>query len=121
MSAGSVPFTVHLERPRVERILKLKAGRHRFFRALMLWAPLPSVVTVGAASGLVAAVWINGWGWAHVYAVINRVVTELLTFDAVIECIRLIRLRYVAAIALPWLITWLASREAYTKWVWPAA
>jgi hypothetical protein len=49
------------------------------------------------------------------------VVTELLTFDAVIECIRLIQLKYVAAIALLGLVTWLASREAYTKWVWPAA
>jgi hypothetical protein len=79
------------------------------------------VATLGAVSALVAAVWINGWEWPHVYAAISRGVTTLLTFDWLIECIQRVQLKWVAAIALLSLVAWLALREPYTKMVWPTA
>jgi hypothetical protein len=116
-----VPFPLPAESRRVARILRV--GRHRFFRALMLWAPLPSLVTVGAASALVAAVWLEGWEWAHIYAAlarsINWGVANLLSFHWVVEGIRQIRLKYVVTVALLGLVSWLAFREAYAS-VWPA-
>lgn len=119
--ATRVPFPLPPESRRVARILRV--GRHRFFRALMLWAPLPSLVTVGAAAGLVAVVWREGWEWAHAYAALARSidwgVANLLSFPWVVEGIRQIRLKYVATAALLALVIWLAFREAYAK-AWPA-
>jgi predicted acylesterase/phospholipase RssA len=119
--ARRVPLPLALELSRVERILKV--GRHRFFRALMLWAPLSSVVTLGAAAGLVAAVWIKGWEWPDVYAAlvesITWAATQLLSFAWLVECVQRIELKWVAAIALLVLVCWLAFRETYTRMVWP--
>ena len=118
-AAARVPFSMAADRERVERILR--AGKHRFFRALMLWAPLPSVVIIGAATALVAAVWIEGWDWPHVYAAISWGVTRLLTFEWAIESIQRIQLKHVAAITLILLVFWLAFRQAGTRMLWPTA
>ncbi|HEY0663044.1 MAG TPA: hypothetical protein VGD18_00370, partial [Thiobacillaceae bacterium] len=104
---------------RVGRILR--AGRYRFFRALMLGAPLPSLVTVAGASALVAAVWIRGWDWADVYAAGRWALAELLTYDAVIDWVRRIELKHVAAGGLVALLAWIAVGATRANRVWETA
>lgn len=115
------PFPATLPAPRVARILE--AGRHRFFRALMLWAPLPTAATLGTASALVVAVWSRGWDWSDAWNAAIRAAewaaVNLLTLEWVVEGVRQVRLKYVVAAALAALIGWLALREA--RALWPAA
>lgn len=122
-AAARVPFSLAADRKRLERILR--AGRHRFFRALMLWAPLPSAVTLGAASALVAAVWLQGWEWSDARAAIGSAlhwaVANWLSLDWVVDSIRRVQLKHVAAIALLGLAGWLALHETYAKMLRPTA
>ncbi len=103
----------------VERILRV--GRHRFFRALLLRVPLSTLATIVAALGLVATLWIKGWDWPQLYAAMRWVVTQLLTFDALVYWLSQVQLKWVAAVALLVFLAWLALREAYSSWLWPAA
>lgn len=122
-AATGVPFSLAADRERVERILR--AGRYRFFRALMLWAPLPSVVTLGAASALVAAVWFEGWDWSDAGAAIGNalewVVANWLSLDWVVDSVRRVQLKHVAAAALLGLAGWLALHDSYAKMLRPTA
>lgn len=112
--AERMPFKLAGTPAQVERILKV--GRHRFFRALMLWAPLSALATLAAASGLGVAAWLNDWGWADAWAAIVRAAATLLAYDAVFDAIRQVRLKHVAAALVVALVAWLALREACQAW-----
>lgn len=113
-----LPFRINLENDRVERILKV--GEHRLFRALMLWAPLSTLVTLGAATGLVSAVWINGWEWPKLYAALNTfihwVVTKLLTWDWMSVLIQSISLRYALTLVLLLPFIWWFIKNCLEPW-----
>ena len=112
--AERMPFELEAAPAQVARILR--AGRHRFFRALMLWAPLPVAVTLAAASGLAAAAWLNDWEWMDAWAAVSRAAATLLAYDAVIAAIRGIRPKHVAAALAGAAVAWLALREARSWW-----
>jgi predicted acylesterase/phospholipase RssA len=97
----SMPFPMPLDkdkRKRVEYILKV--GKLRFFRALMLGAPLSILVTVIAAAGLLITVKVNAWEWTDAYAAINWVVAKLLTWDILIASLQSIPLLLALTILL---------------------
>lgn len=112
--AERMPFELAGTSAQVERVLKV--GRHRFFRALMLWAPLSVVATLAPASSLGVAAWLNDWEWTAACAAISRAAATLLAYDAVIDAIRQVRLKHVAAALVTALVAWLALRQACSAW-----
>lgn len=116
--ATRVPFPMNLDddsvKARVEGILK--AGKHRFFRALRLWAWLSIGVTFLAVAGLLFAVWINDWQWTHVYAAIIWVVEKLLTWNDLIAWIQGIPLLHALVIALVLLVIGLFLTKCLGPW-----
>ncbi len=115
----SLPFPMDLHdqvtRSRVERILKV--GQHRFFRSLMLGAPVSVVVTVCAAITLLAAVSMNKWQWANVSDGIKWLVTKVLTWDFIVVALQSIPLLYALVIVLCVPLVWLILTQCLAGWV----
>jgi predicted acylesterase/phospholipase RssA len=117
---AAVPYPMDLAKLRVLRRVHgiLGVGRSRIFRSLMLGAPLSVALTLLAALALVWVTWTHNVQWAQLYAWISKgivwVVTTLLTWEALVDLVQRIELKYVVAIALLALIVWLAFGRART-------